>query len=110
MRAAVDMCQRTNTSIYAFRAEPEPGMFSAGAKVLADLTAQTGGRVFRDNDSEAGIYEDLQTIEEDMRNQYRLVYQPAGLVRDGAFHRIELTAPERAQTIVVRSGYYAPTR
>jgi VWFA-related protein len=108
LKTAVDMCQRSNTAIYAFRAEPEADLFSAGAKTLTQLTAQTGGRVFRDNDSEAGIDDDLRTIESEMRNQYRLVYKPAELRRDGAFHHIHLIAPERVETIIVRTGYYAP--
>jgi Ca-activated chloride channel homolog len=107
LKQAVDMCQRTNTAIYAFREEREDSLFSTGPRILTDLTAQTGGRVFQD-DSEAGIDNDLRTIEADLRNQYRLVYKPAELEHDGSFHRIELKAPERVESIIIRSGYYAP--
>ena len=110
LKEAVDACQRTNTAIYSFRAEPKESFFSDGAKTLAELAAKTGGRVFHDNGSEAEIYEDLRVIEDDLRNQYLLVYKPAGLKHDGSFHRIELTAPERVDRITVRSGYYAPVR
>ena len=108
LQDAVDACQRANTTIYAFRAEPEPGFSSPGPATLAELTAQTGGRVFRDNDSEAAIYDDLRIIEADLRNQYRLVYKPADLKHDGTFHRIALIPPERVDSITIRSGYYAP--
>jgi VWFA-related protein len=104
---AVAMCQRTNTAIYAFRAEDQPG-FAPGPQTLAQLTGQTGGRVFRDDDDEAAIYDDLRVIEANLRNQYRLVYKPAELERDGSFHRINLIAPERVDKVTVRSGYYAP--
>jgi hypothetical protein len=77
---------------------------------LEELTSETGGRVFHDDDPEAGIYNDLRTIETDLRNQYRLVYKPAELKHDGLFHRISLQAPERASSISIRSGYYAPSR
>lgn len=107
---AVDMCQRSNTAIYAFRADPAPGSSSSGPKTLVDLTEQTGGRVFHDDDSEAAVYADLRVIEGEMRNQYRLVYKPAELAHDGAFHRIELRLPERVDTVTVRTGYYAPGR
>jgi Ca-activated chloride channel family protein len=30
------------------------------------------------------------------------------LKHDGSFHRVELKAPERVDSIIVRSGYYAP--
>jgi VWFA-related protein len=104
---AVDVCQRSNTAIYIFRAEPEI-TFSTGAKTLTDLASKSGGRVFSDDDSDAAIYSDLRIIEETLRNQYRLVYKPAELKRDGSFHRIELKAPRRVDSITIRAGYYAP--
>lgn len=104
----VDACQRAHTAVYSFRGESS--FFSGGATTLAELAAKTGGRVFHDNGSEAEIYDDLRTIEADLRSQYWLVYKPAGLKHDGTFHRIELRGPERVDAIVVRSGYYAPAR
>lgn len=108
LREVVDVCQRTHTAIYSFRAEPRPSFFTGGATTLAELAAETGGRVFHDNGSEAEIYDDLRTIEADLRNQYRLVYKPAALKHDGSFHKINLKAPERVDSITIRSGYYAP--
>jgi VWFA-related protein len=104
---AVAMCQRTNTAIHIFRAEPETG-FSTGSRTLAELASKSGGRVFYDDDSDAAIYSDLQIIEANLRNQYRLVYTPAELKRDGSFHRVELKAPQRVGSIAIRAGYYAP--
>jgi len=105
---AVDQCQHSNTAVYAFRAEADPGASSTGPKKLAELASQTGGRVFSEEDSEAAIDEDLRTIEADLRNQYRLIYNPAQIRHDGAFHRIVLLGPDRVASINVRSGYYAP--
>ena len=105
---AVDQCQRSNTAIYAFRAET--GSPSTGPKALAELASQTGGRVFSDEDSDAAIDEDLRTIEADLRNQYRLIYNPAQIRHDGSFHHIALLGPDRVPTIHVRSGYYAPSQ
>jgi len=109
LKEAVDACQRANTAIYAFRAEPELS-YSSGPKTLAELASETGGRVFFGDDSEAAIYNDLRTIEADLRNQYRLVYNPAELRHDGSFHHIELKAPERVDSIHIRSGYYDRAR
>jgi VWFA-related protein len=106
LEEVVDTCQRANTAIYAFRAEPSPNLFSSGPIALAELAQQTGGRVFPSDDSEAGIDSDLRVIEADLRNQYRLIYNPAKLTHDGAFHRIALETPERVVSITVRSGYY----
>jgi Ca-activated chloride channel homolog len=108
LQEAVDTCQRTNTAIYVFRAEPETSL-STGPKALAELASKSGGRVFYDDDSDAVIYSDLQIMEGNLRDQYRLVYQPAELKRDGSFHRVELQAPERVDSITIRAGYYAPS-
>jgi Ca-activated chloride channel family protein len=107
LRQAIDMCQHSNTAIYAFRSE---STLSSGPRTLAELASKTGGRVFFDDDSEAGVDDDLRTIEADLRNQYRLVYKPAELKHDGSYHHIELKAPERVDSITIRSGYYAPGR
>jgi Ca-activated chloride channel family protein len=105
---AVNACQHANTAIYAFRSE-EPSTFgSSGPQTLAQLAEQTGGRVFAANGSAGDILDDLQLIEGDLRSQYHLIFKPAQLKHDGAFHRITLEAPNRFLTINVRSGYYAP--
>lgn len=106
LQQTVDRCQHSNTAIYAFRADSTAD--STGPATLAELTRETGGRVFRDNDSAAQISDDLRTIEADLRNRYRILYRPAELKRDGSFHHVEMTAPERVAHILVGSGYYAP--
>lgn len=108
LKEAVDACQRTHTAVYAFRADSESSFGSAGPKTLVELALETGGRVFHDNGSEAGVYSDLRSIEADLRDQYRLVYKPAELKHDGSFHRITLKASERVDSIMIRSDYYAP--
>lgn len=108
LKDAVAMCQRSNTAIYAFRTDADVSFGSSGPQTLAELAAETGGRVFHDVGSEAGVYEDLRSIEADLRNQYRIVYKPVDLKHDRSFHRIEIRGPERVDKITVRSGYYAP--
>lgn len=108
LRQAVDMCQRANTAIYAFHTRPKPNF--TGGETLAELASESGGRLYYDDDTEEEINNDLGAIEADLRNQYRLVYKPAELKRDGSFHRVELNEPERVDRITIRSGYYAPTR
>ena len=102
------MCQRTSTAIYAFEPEARDRGVSTGPATLAELTAETGGRVLHGRDSGDEVAADLRAIEHDLRNQYRLVYKPAALARDGSFHHIVLESPERVDKTVVRSGFYAP--
>jgi Ca-activated chloride channel homolog len=106
LETAVDMCQRTNTAIYAFSSNPHDGSFHPGTATLAQLAIQTGGTVFHDDDPDVST--DLRIIEANLRNQYRLVFRPATLAHDGAFHPITLATPDRVATLNLRSGYYAP--
>ncbi|HEY2471952.1 MAG TPA: VWA domain-containing protein [Terracidiphilus sp.] len=101
-------CQRSNTQVFAFLPASAEEQVSTGPKALRELAAKTGGRVFLADDSEEGIGKDLKMIESEMRNQYRLVYNPANFKHDGAFHEIMLQTPDRVSRIEVRSGYFAP--
>jgi Ca-activated chloride channel family protein len=107
LKDVVNICQRANTTIYAFRPDPTEGS-SSGPKNLSFLTSGTGGRVFHLDDSEAGIYKDLSTIDSGLRNQYWVVYRPAELRHDGKFHQIYVGAATDNITIDARTGYYAP--
>jgi len=105
LREAVDMCQRTRTAIYAI-SNSSKSPFSAGQRTLDDLARQTGGRVFF-NPQGDHVWEDLQIIEAEQRNQYRLVYKPSNFIPDGKFHHIKLGCSIKGARIVTRSGYYA---
>jgi hypothetical protein len=101
------MCQHTSTAIYAFRSEEQNGD-AGGLQTIDRLASLTGGHVFPADDFPQEIEEDLKVIQANLRNQYRLVYNPANLKRDGAFHQIVLLTPDRVASVQTRSGYYAP--
>jgi len=107
LESALRACQHSNTVIYAFRVRSSVSPDSTGPKTLADLAAKTGGRVFQADETPDAIWNDLKTIESTMRNQYRLIYTPANLKHNGAFHSIELQMPDRVDRVEVRSGYFA---
>jgi VWFA-related protein len=106
LQDAVTACQQTNTAIYSFGADSQS---QSGSHILFQLASLTGGRVFRDSGSAEEIDDDLRLIQANLRNQYRLVYNPAELKRDGAFHTVVLLPPDRVAAIYARTGYYAPT-
>lgn len=85
LEQVVDLCQKHHTAIYAFRNEHDANSLGTGPRILAQLAAETGGRVFTANASGGDLERDLQMIESEQRNQYRLVYQPADLKHDGSF-------------------------
>jgi Ca-activated chloride channel homolog len=101
----IDICQKANVAIYNFSTEPKSA-FSEGQKILARLSAQTGGVIFFDQTREP-IWNDLRIIDANLRSQYRVVYKPQHFKRDGSFHRIKLDSPTRGGVITTRSGYYA---
>jgi Ca-activated chloride channel family protein len=101
----IDICQQANTAIYIFHPQPQ-SIFSDGQKTLTKLATQTGGIIFF-NQPPKDVSDDLRIINANLRSQYRLVYKPERLKRDGSFHRIKLDSPTRGGVITVRSGYYA---
>jgi VWFA-related protein len=104
----VSICQRTNTAIYVFSVNPK-SRFDAGGNTLRTLAGLTGGRVFYDTDT-AGVEADLRTMADDLRDYYLIVYRPAGLKPNGAFHRIRLESLQRGVEINARAGYNAPQK
>ena len=103
LKDAVDICQHTNTTIYAIRT----GQVT-DATTLNEITQQTGGHILASDSSDTAIAATLHTIDTEVRAQYRLIYRPANLRHDGSFHSINLTTPHSETTITTRSGYYAP--
>jgi Ca-activated chloride channel family protein len=108
MEEAARACQRGNTEIFAFIPSSAQDHSSTGPKALRELSSKTGGRVFLADDTEEEVWKDLKMIESEMRNQYRLVYNPENFKHDGTFHEIELQPPDRVRKIEIRSGYFAP--
>ena len=105
---AVDMCQRSRTAIYVFTNQWNGRSPSKGAKTLAALVAQSGGRIFYNPCAPELAFGVLQ-IEQDQRNLYQLTYRPTNLNRDGTFHIIQLRSMLPKLKLLVRSGYYAPS-
>ena len=105
LQDVIDRCQRSHTSIYVFSEETKPSR-DAGQKMLQEMTAKSGGRMFYDQDPAAQL-RDLKEIEGDARYQYQVIYKPDNLKPDGSFHRIKLDCPLRTAFMHVRTGYYS---
>ncbi|HEX4166674.1 MAG TPA: VWA domain-containing protein [Bryobacteraceae bacterium] len=86
---------------------------ASGPKLLAQLSDQTGGRVFSASNST-----DLPAIAArigiELRNQYVLAYVPSNRKKDGKYRHVEVkvkAAPGlSAFKVRWRLGYYAPTQ
>jgi VWFA-related protein len=109
---AIDEALRAEVVIYAIGiGDPGTGGINEGG--LKKLTEATGGRaVFpkgnRDLDSA------FSQLEQDLRQQYLLAYEPKNEATDGSFRKIEVKLKNRTEKeskelkIRHRKGYYAP--
>ena len=70
--------------------------------------AATGGRAFNPFRME-NVSEAFQSIQEELRSQYSLVYKPADFKADGAFRPIYLTVDDRNYKVSAEKGYFAPS-
>jgi hypothetical protein len=50
----------------------------------------------------------FQNIEEELRSQYLLVYEPADFKQDGSFRTIYLHALDPRYSVRAKKGYFAP--
>ena len=78
-----------------------------GRKVLAQITGETGGRMFevKGKQTFAAIY---SQIGDELRSQYRLGYVPNADAASAGFHRVDLTlTKDKKLYIQTRNGYYA---
>jgi Ca-activated chloride channel family protein len=110
MQAAIERCQRSHTAIYAFSPKAASDAASSGPSVLRQITEQTGGRLFAANDSEREMEAAVGIAGADLKSEYLLLYRPAKLAHDGAFHRIVLVGPKRVAAIAGTSGFYDSAR
>jgi len=102
---AIKMCQRAETIIYAISTNVGPSK-DKGDDVLKEMSEATGGQTFfpkRIEDVALGF----NSIRDELRSQYSLVYRPADYQPNGAFRTIYLTAINPRYVVHVRKGYFA---
>lgn len=80
---------------------------------LRKISERTGGRAFFPRD-EAELRQAFRQIQEEMRSQYLIAYEPSNQKRDGSFRKIEIqltNAEMQKQKVKIthREGYFAKT-
>jgi VWFA-related protein len=107
---AIEMAQRAEVIVYSISTNITGGTRHGGDKVLERIADATGGRAFfpfQLND----VADAFVSIQDELRSQYALSYNPADLRTDGRYHTIEILAQNRKGLRVrSRRGYYAPTQ
>jgi VWFA-related protein len=104
---AVKMCQRASTAIYTISTNDSPSR-DRGDDILKAMADATGGRAFTPFRME-NVADAFQSIQEELRSQYSLVYKPADFKADGAFRPIYLTSYNRNYKVSAEKGYFAPS-
>lgn len=107
---AIQAAQRAEAVIYSVGIGDD---FYGGVKqgVLSSLSESTGGRAFFPRD-ESELRQAFKQIQEEMRSQYLLAYEPSNQTLDGSYRKIEiqLANPELVKQKVKlthRQGYFA---
>jgi VWFA-related protein len=103
----IDEARRSGILVSPVVVPPHDAPESGPPWQMMQLASDTGGETVaaRDADDLTSIYE---RIAADVRNLYRIGYAPSPLVRDGAWHQIQIRAVGKDVVLRTRSGYYAP--
>jgi VWFA-related protein len=103
--------QKSGVAIYSISTNLTLGSSGAdrarGDKALRRLSEETGGRAFfpkKLEDLETGF----QSIGEEVRSQYSLIYSPSNKTRDGLFRTYRIVPINKAYKVTMPKGYYAP--
>lgn len=105
---AIEMAQRAEVIIYAISTD-DSGLILRGDNVLQALADATGGRAFFPFKMK-DIKNSFSAIEDELRSQYVVSYQPADFDADGRYRSIEITALKKDLQVRARKGYYAPLK
>ena len=74
---------------------------------LAQLTAATGGRLFKPL-SFAALESTYAEVADELRHQYAIYYTPLNKTRDGGFRRVKVETANPSFRSQTRVGYFAP--
>ena len=118
IRDAIDIAQRTETTIFAISTKAGfiatvPGVQAGEVKdkkdrALATLAEETGGVAFFNGDM-LSLERSFNKISKELRAQYLVTYKPANDRYDGSFRKIEVKLAENRKDLKVRTkhGYTA---
>lgn len=77
-----------------------------GEGELRRMSSETGGQVFH-VDRNHSLDDAFREIQEEMRSQYAITYQPPNPKRDGSYHKIDIKLASKDNKVQARKGYYA---
>jgi Ca-activated chloride channel family protein len=107
---AIDFAVKNNVVIYSIGIG-DPSEFKIDAKALRNFSEKTGGRAFFPA-NKAELDAAFAQIQQELRSQYLITYQPSNRNRDGTYRqvKIEIVNPDLRKEklrLLYRQGYYA---
>ena len=106
---AIEMAQRAEAIVYTISTNVS-GTKGQGDKVLERIADATGGRAFFPFQIQ-DVTNAFAEIQNELRSQYAISWEPPALKHDGHYRTIEIVANDRKNFRVrSRRGYYAPTQ
>lgn len=112
---AIEAAQKADAILYSiyyvdrqFYAQAGYGMSfgGGGESYLRKMSEETGGRVFK-VDSKHTLHDVFVELQNELRSQYAIAYQPTNPEKDGKFRRIEIKTDNKEYKVRARKGYYA---
>jgi len=103
---AIEIAERAQVIIYTISTD-DSGLILRGDKILQQIADSTGGRAFFPYKMK-DIKSSFAAIEDELRSQYVVSYNPADFDADGRFRSIEITALKKDLQVRARKGYFAP--
>ncbi len=111
-KGAIEAAQRADSIIYSIYYVDRgfyagAGMFGGGGEGdLRRMSDETGGHVFTVSNKHP-LNEVFKQIQDELRNQYSIGYEPTNATRDGSFRHIEIKTDNSDYRVQARNGYYA---
>jgi Ca-activated chloride channel family protein len=104
---AIAALKEAHITVYAVGIGGVAGISLKGEKVLKQLAAETGGRVFLPS-TESQLELVHTALVDEVRNRYLLTYTPTNQAMDGTWRRITVQVPDPTFHVAARAGYFAP--
>jgi VWFA-related protein len=106
MREAIERTWRNEVIVYPIGIGDRSYGIDSGT--LKKIASETGGRAFFPRD-EQDLDKAFRMIDEDLRSQYIVSYEPSNEAKDGSFRTIQMKVKNRKElTVRHRRGYFAP--
>ncbi|MGH9559155.1 MAG: VWA domain-containing protein, partial [Bryobacteraceae bacterium] len=113
---AIEYAQKSDSIIYSIDYE-DPAAYGRGfgtimigggqgEGALRRMSDETGGRVFK-VDRHHTLDQIFQELQDEMRSQYSISYEPSNAEKDGSYHKLDIKTTNKDYKVQARKGYYA---